>query len=214
MPWEYRGFQGGGSPPPLLGNWEGNTLLVVGGGRCVFDDLAAFLRPPEGRTISRSLMEWSENPKGRVMAVNDIGMYLECSLTHWTSLHPNFLIHWNRVRRDHSLPPPKTLLHSYKDDTGIDYVWEGMENTGGLSGLFAASIGILMGYDRVILAGCPTNDTGRFFDPHDSKGNHGLRHVQGAWKPFIDTHHDFAERTRSLSGFTKSILGPPPESWI
>lgn len=191
-------------------------LLIVGGARGVFDDLAAFTGQND-ESLYSELGKWSEKT-GDVMAINDIGMYLECDIHHWASLHPPYLAHWYGLRQGHGLPPAKTMLHSipwgdksYAGDEhpAIDVTWRLPNANSGLSGLFAARIAVLMGYKSIILAGCPIDNSARFFDPPGKGGCHGQENIIDAWQCEIHSNTKFRERVRSLSGNTRLWLGEP-----
>lgn len=196
-----------GDPPNLVGKY-GGTLLVIGGGRCVFDDISAYTGDPATGTFA-GLRRWLEEDGHDVMAVNDIGQWLTCHLEHWCSMHADHLMNWLTLRRHHGLYCDGLQTHCHKEKPGIDNPWPMVPNMGGLSGLYAAMLGVLMGYDQVVLAGVPSDGTGRFFDPPDSGGMHGDRSIIGAWEENMHCYPTMMDYVRSLSGYTKEVLGGP-----
>jgi len=88
MPWNVNNVQGwGDKPPPCVNTYKGR-LVIMGGARCVWNDLAALekILPKE---------------KAHHMAVNDIGQYWHHELTHWATLHPGYMRGWRAFRYGH-----------------------------------------------------------------------------------------------------------------
>lgn len=218
MGWEHHGIKGEGNPPPCFKERDGGVALVIGSGRTVWEDLDRFLGPNKTQPLQRRLLQWTEETgwdgrHGDVIAVNDIGMYLHCHVRHWASLHGDHLVLRSNIRARVRPSSVKPTLHCHVDHPGVNVVWR-LVNNGGLSGLFAAKVAILMGYDRVVMAGCPTDDTGCFFDPADAGGPHGQRHVGLAWQQEMQQIPALRELVRSMSGNTRKWLGEPEESWL
>jgi hypothetical protein len=79
----------------------------------------------------------------------------------------------------------------------------------GSSGMLAVDIARKrLEADRIVIAGMPVDATRRFYDfrPWDSALTYQVR-----WRESIE---DFDGRVRSMSGFTKEILGAPDRSWL
>ena len=196
-----------GEPPNLVGKYSG-TLLVVGGGRCVFKDIAKYTGDSGTGTFT-GLRRWQESGSHDVMAVNDIGQWLTCKIEHWCSLHADHLMNWMTLRRHHGLNCDAIQTHGHKEKPGIDNPWPMVPNMGGLSGLYAAMLGVLLGYEKVVLAGIPCDGTGRFYDPPDSGGMHGERSIITAWEENMNCYPEMKEYVTSLSGYTREVLGGP-----
>lgn len=189
------------------------NLLVVGGARCVWDDLAAFreLRIPAD-----------------VMGVNWTALFYPGVLHHMVSMHGPGLIYFAAFRRQfrgicvkghkglHSgiqmftKEPEAFICHGPSAGTGIDRVWSpanafATTMHGGSSGCYAAAIGLALEYDRVILAGCPADDTGNFYDPPWINDNFtGKRKVWEKADALV-----FKGRVKSMSGWTRKRFGAP-----
>ena len=185
--WEVLG--GRGEPPSRLGRFSG-PLLIMGGGRTVWDDYAK-VRP------------W----KGEIMAVNDVGAVLHDRVRHWVTLHPEYLPGWRTYRERHlygqGIP---AMTHSHKAKPGVDTVWS-VGNVGGTSGLFACFVGLMLGYNEIVLAGVPMTNDGHFFDPPWVGTDFVDRAVQSVWKQARE--NIFEGRVTSLSGLTSEWLGSP-----
>lgn len=178
---------GSGSPPSRLGRFSG-PLLVLGGGRCAWEDFA-------------KVDPW----KGETMAVNDIGAHFHGRIRHWVTLHPEYMPGWRTYREKHlygqGVP---AMTHSNKMKDGVDVQWS-VENVGGTSGLFACFIGLMLGYNEILLAGIPMDNTGHYFDAPQVRTDNEDKAVSQCWRWARD--NIFAGRVQSLSGNTKAWLG-------
>lgn len=195
--WELLG--GRGELPSRAGKFSG-PLLVMGGGRValgggryetVWDDYAK-VRP------------W----KGEIMAVNDVGMHLHDRVRHWVTLHSEYMAGWRSYRQGHLYGSgDRPMTHSHKDKSAsVDCVWP-MAQLGGTSGLFACFIGLLLGYDEIVLAGVPMTGSGHYFDPPWVGSNFADDSTKLVWR--WSQTNIFEGRVKSLSGWTKELLGAP-----
>lgn len=185
----WQALGGIGETQSRLGTFSG-PLLIMGGGRTVWDDYAK-VRP------------WG----GEIMAVNDVGMHLHDRIRHWVTLHPEYMPGWKHYREKHlygqGVP---AMTHSSKERPGIDVVWR-IGNQGGTSGLFACYIGLMLGYNEIVLAGLPMDNSGHYFDPPWQATPFEDRNVTLVWKEA--KHQLFKGRVTSLSGKTREWLGEP-----
>lgn len=168
-------------------------LLIIGGGRCVWDDLARFNDKAFG---------------GTRMAINDIGQHYMGHIDHWATLHPEYMHGWLHYRQTHVMSgdrPP--LVHSDKAHHAVDYAWS-LQTSGGTSGLLAVWVGILMGFDPITIAGVPMDGSGHYFDPPDySKTDFHQAHIRASWD--WAATEIFDGRVKSMSGWTAKLLGTP-----
>jgi hypothetical protein len=183
----WNALGGQGEIPSRAGRFSG-PLLVLGGGRSVWDDYAK-VRP------------W----KGEIMAVNDIGAHLHDRIRHWVTLHPEYLPGWRTYREKHNygdrVPP---MCHSHKVREGVDVAWA-LSAVGGTSGLFAVKVGLLLGYDEIVLAGVPMTGDGHYFDPPWYRTEFADRANEMEWRSAI--RNLFKGRVTSLSGKTAEWIG-------
>ena len=184
-------------PRQLIDRFVGNDLLIVGSGRCVWDD-------------TRGLPETSN-----VMVVNDMGMYWPGCIKHWYSNDIDQLIHWNIGRRRplYRWYPGGGSLHSCTKRDGKDYqeVYHWPFPGQGGSGIPAIMVAIALGYSPITLAGMPFDNSGHFYDPPNS---HTLSRGH-LWSDFISETPDsllvkalplFKGRVRALSGRLRDML--------
>jgi hypothetical protein len=186
--WESKGYFGGGNVVSLIDSQPGKTAIVAGSAYGVFQEI--------------------EEAKAKVtvdqiFAANDIGVYLP-EVDHMVSLHADNLTHWAALRSDkRSRDLFKT--HSIYDH---DYNWKELTPTFVLSGYFAMQIAFIMGFQRVILCGCPGDDTRRFFDaqPRPNGPYHGRGTVQQL-QDEIRRIPELLDVVRSMSGYTREVFG-------
>lgn len=143
------GYRANVGLPDIAGTFQGKSLLIVAGGRCVWDDLER--ADPFG---------WD------VMVVNDIGMHLPCEIRHWFSMHGDQIPTWITARGfRYKNYDSRLVTHSVHHPSHTKYVWPWPGH--GTSGLNAVYTGLGLGYDKIMVAGMPLDDSGHYFDPPD-----------------------------------------------
>lgn len=176
--------------PAIAGQFSG-AVLIMGGARCLWDDLNA-------------LGDWRHDRMG----VNDIIGHYQGTLRHGVTLHPEYLPGWLDYRNGHNYGNRGHVhTHSCKAAPRVETAWP-FHNGGGSSGLYACYIAIALGYSRIVLAGMPIDATGHYFDPPEARHPHlGNRPDHIVWHQAAA--EIFAGRVRSMSGWTAKILGTP-----
>ena len=96
------------------------------------------------------------------------------------------------------------LIH-YQPQVGVDIIepleaWEG--GSSALLGVFAA---LGLGYKKIVLCGCPMEG------PNPGHPGADYSMFQERW---IKEHLALVPYVRSMSGFTKELLGSPDEEWL
>ena len=168
-------------------NRYSGQLLIVGSARCVWDDI--------------KLLNFGDID-AQVMTVNDMVMHYPKPVKHCYSNSASELSIWSQARRKYL--NQDVLKHSC--NPGEEY-WPLPGH--GTSSLNACFVGLAMGYDSIILAGIPLDNTGHYFDPPWIKSNFqrevperdGLRW----WKDAME--HVFQGKVKSVSGRTRDLLG-------
>ena len=170
-------------------------LAVLGSARCLWDDV-------------RRLGEF----RGDWLAINTVGCFIEWPLQHWASLHPEFFSAWATLREPiirngrAEANVHNVEFHSHK--TVSDWrvrAWPQYPPTPGTSALFAAKVGLALGYERVILCGVPLDGTGSFY--HSPWREQKFFHERKWREPWVQAAQDFGGRVRSMSGYTAELLG-------
>lgn len=203
--WESNGIRGRGEKAPgCAGNFKG-TAVVLGSARCIWDDCAKI-----------------DFTKVEVIAINNMIMHHKGRVHHGISLHPEEPPLWRQLRWTNQCEESHVITHShrlpenndnlppqeFKTRHGLDYLWEIEGGRGGSSGLFAAMVGLALGYDKIILAGVPIDGTGHFFDPPGKAVNQFLgTNIKEEWDNANRNY--FKGRVKSLSGRTREWLGEP-----
>ncbi len=182
-----------------------SRLVVVGGARCVWEDY---------RTAPTKAAD--------IMAVGNISLFCPDRVKYIASMHREVLSsmkelrqHTARIRWMRNESPEThgcgVLPKEFKGNTvpggAVDKLWAhtelGMNPNGGSSGLFAALVGLKLGYKEIVLCGCPA-DSGNTYDPDWVRDE--FRNKQQTWKKAADV---FGGRVTSMSGFTKEFFGYP-----
>lgn len=177
-------------PRNFVGSEKGECL-IVGTGRCVWDDVSGLCETPN------------------VMTINDMLMYWPGRIKHAYSNDIEQLVHWSAGRRRPyvNLFSSGWVLHSATRRQGDEYryvnYWP-IPSQGG-SGLVAILVALLLGYDDVTVAGCPFDDSGHFFDP---PAWHNLRKDR-KWSDFTNETPDrLMERLLPvMRGRVKAVSG-------
>jgi hypothetical protein len=193
--WQSRGYYGSGSERfncmSLLDSLTGKTAIVVGSGGTTEEIFEHYYTALD------------KNPGALVFAVNDIGVYLP-TVHHLVSLHQDNLQAWAQLRKQkHDRKGFHT--HSLYD---ADYNWEGIVPVMPISGYFAMQCAYVMGAAKIVLVGCPGDNTRRFFDRKARDDFHYqeqgvLAQLQAEMKRLPE----FKAAVRSMSGFTKEFFG-------
>jgi hypothetical protein len=197
-------------------------LLVVGSAPCLFQDVAAAKRL---------------YPEAHTMTVNDSCGALP-DIQHMLAGHTVKAEAFVAYRKEKFPDKPMPQVHANwarleeapKKDYPSVTMWHGGEVSSGASSAGKAiRIGFKLGYDRIILCGCPMNGGG-YFNPseedrlqkpfqrygkcrrigHDKEQSH--RSIVGYRKKFAElAKTEWAGRVFSMSGWTRKILGAPNE---
>ena len=170
------------------------VALALGGADCLHDDVSNVPIPFHG-----------------VVACNDAGCEWRGRLDAWVSLHAEKMNEWEaeRERRGYA-PALKTFAHVNRTDRNdIITRWQ-MPNVrdGFSSGGFAVKVALMdLKFDRVILCGIPMEVRPHFF------GGEPWTPALNARKPWEKIAPEYRARMRSMSGWTRELLGSP-EDWI
>lgn len=149
--------------------------LIVGDAPCRENDLSAF---------------YDFEVEHDTCCINRAGLKHPFAFEHWFSWHADML------GGDWAWQRPGAELHSTYDGHPDVRLWDVPNQRGG-SCLGAILVMIdKLGYDKVVLAGCP---------------------MEGEYKRFFDEFDVLDERkakVRSMSGNTAKLLGYPVEEWL
>ena len=145
------------------------------------------------------------------MVVNKLGETFPGPILHWYSNEAKLLVKFIEARRAEYRSEFNTQYETHSNHRGAKWHWP--LGGHGTSGLGAVLVGILLGYDRIVLCGMPLDNGPHNGEPHWRKSNFHREvadQVNGAmpghWKRAKD--HAFKE-VRSMSGRTRDWLGKP-----
>jgi hypothetical protein len=189
-------------PVPSCAGDFGGTLLILGGGKCLWEDYLKF------KELGGSY---------RIMAVNDIACQFKAEpIMHAISLHRGILPAIRLMRREKSMLE-HVFTHCHKSGPGIDNVWN-IHNVGGTSGLFAIKVAMCLGHTKIVVAGVPMDGSGHYFDPLNANENNTTRFdgksSQRVWSMFRTNNSIAGDRVRSMSGHSKTVFGEPTIEWL
>ena len=195
-PLEVSGIGGRRSGQP-----DTSTALVIGGARCVWEDV---------KKLEAEFGPW----RGLVIAVNDIGCHWPGPIDHWCTLHPEKMKKWQAERSTKGYPGGYTTWTSRKY-AGIDKViktWGGM-SSGGLA-VTVAIDGLTV--ERVVLAGVPMEKTPHFAQSTVHQKTKNWNSAQTHWRSWNKPQAEskMKGKVRSMSGLTLQKFGAPDAEWL
>jgi hypothetical protein len=176
------------------------TLLVVGTAPGVREDVAT------ASTLRSSRI---------VMAVNFAAALLPADMLF--SFHADMIERFAAEQR--KFGPAFTTHSDSRKGTrrgfpAVDYFWPGL-HLGATSGIGAAHVGLLMGFQEVILCGCPLNGFEGYTDGVPACSDrvwHNRANVETHQRAARAFAHKHGQRVFSMSGYTRGLFGPPPEA--
>jgi hypothetical protein len=134
-------------------------------------------------------------------------------LDAWVTLHPDRIKREMDLRVHHRKFPRPDRVYAHRQEAGVthvsEYKFDG-QKTSGSSGHFALYVAIVhYGCDRNVLCGIPLEKhMGRLDGKEHWSGSRAFRDDWNQSLPHIKPF------TRSMSGWTKSLLGEPTPSWL
>lgn len=144
-------------------------------------------------------------PRHDVIVINDMIAEFPGRIKYVASLHPSKLSGWLNQREYRKYNTPLKVWCISKVSGVTDTL---LDNWHGSSGLYAVKVGLEMGYNKIILCGVPMTES-----------NHFLR--QRPWKTcrqflpkWIQYRAQLDSKVRSMSGFTRDLLGAPTQEWL
>lgn len=180
-------------------------FLALGSGTCLFQDI--------DRALALSEYEG-------VVAANEAGVAWSGSLTSWVSLHPDQLAGRLASRRMRGYPDPEEIVGHLRDHEKpgskdfpavtayVPYKFPGQTQSGS-SGLFAVKRAIDLGATHVVCCGIPLESCFGRIDGKDCWPND--RVFKSGWEQAAPA---MAGRVRSMSGWTRRLLGEPTAEWL
>jgi len=181
-----------------LEDYEKKSLLIACTGRDVWKDI---------KRIDYSEMD--------ILCVKDTIVHFPDPIHHAFSQHADQLVHLVAIRNMRN-PSTRRQTDEIKVHTSSDTKYPSVHAWNlpghGTSSLGAVYVGLALGYSNVVLAGCPLDDAGHYYDP-EWVGTYFIKRIADRQEgPKFWTHaaqHVFKGKVKSLSGRTKDLLGAP-----
>lgn len=178
--------------------------LVVGCAACVWEDLQQ----------AKEMVDFD-----RVYCVKLAGVHWRGGRFVWVGLHPEWQEKYTAERQSlgrhmdfETVAPPDGELGTEgkgrKIDRRVSYRYKGMDSSAS-SGGYAAKVALDDGFERVVLAGVPMETNGSHF----ARGKPWLQR-DSFTIGFEKSVPFFAGRVRSVSGWTRELLGCPDRDWL
>lgn len=171
------------------------TALVLGGADCLYGDVQWALRlfTPD-----------------HIIATNNAGRDHIGELEHWASMHPEKMEGWAKERNRMGRPRAGTMWRPRHKLPPNGMVMREVPSWGGSSGLLAVTVALLpLECTHVVCAGCPLESERAHFDDRRPWGE--AARYRGAWQKHFPTMRN---RVKSMSGWTRQLLGPPDGEWF
>jgi hypothetical protein len=188
-----------------------NPALILGGAKCFDSDLAR-LEAMIGRP-------WP----GLVFGVNDQGYTWPRRLDHWCTLHAEKFKHTKyrwcqkreemlaRLGRPLSWNRPEIWSCTYREVVDHHFAERWRNGTsGGSSGLYAVACALHVGCDRIVLCGVPMDEQPNRY--REEERWHGRNRYMRAWSK--KALPEIRGVVKSMSGWTKELLGAPTLGWL
>lgn len=182
---------------------ENDVLLVIGDGSNVLEDIG----------------QWYEVAEGVVpydtMCVNYSAMICPHPIQHYAAGDA----HMPDMARIAKNLPKYVVKHAWNPGcTGFDVRWirNGRGGWSGTSANLAVKIGFALDYTRIVLAGCPMDNSGNWYKKllkaDDVKANKDHRHHLWKWTEMAT--RPIGRFMRSMSGNTAELFGKPTREWL
>lgn len=169
------------------------SALILGGANTLEEDRKAALALFEPDLII-ACNHAARDEKGRV--------------DHWVSMHPELMPHWHRQRAEAGLPESQAQLwHPRHKPHPLPS--RPIKSWGGSSGMLCIAVAEDLGVTHAVLAGVPMVKMNRHYD--DEKPWFECRQYYPSWERHKER---IAPWVRSMSGWTRELLGSPTEEWL
>lgn len=149
-----------------------------------------------------------------VVAANEAGVLWSGQLDSWVSLHPNEMPGRIARREANGWPPAKEIVSHFTKQKKeaitlqVEYFLPKQRKSGS-SGLFAVKRALDLGATHVVCCGIPiSGELGRV-DGKDVWPS--ARLFRQGWEEALPVIRD---RVRSMSGWTRQLLGAPTADWL
>jgi len=178
-----------------------HTLLIVGDGKSIWDDLIKF----------------------RAMGADHDTMLLNHTVMAYPYPYQHYAVGDSHRAYEQEIArkyvPRGVIKHCWNPNShGFDVRWIKQTPRGweGTTLSLAVRVGIILGYLKIVLAGCPMDNSGHWYNeflkPDDNKLKN--EHKHHLWKWMEMACRPYARLMRSMSGNTQELFGEPTVEWL
>lgn len=184
----------------IIDRYSGKDLVILGAGSTLWQDYSKIF----------------DKHKGDYMGINRVIIDFPGHLEHAVSAHSTSLVLLALLRRYYYPLQTHMNTHScqieepwaYENHLIPQFLWDFPDYYHGSSGMVGVLAGLVMGYDNIVLAGMPMDETGYYCNPFWTFKY--IEHFMGDWEKAAKS--TFNGRVTSLSGNTRELLGEP--KWL
>lgn len=176
-----------------------DRAICLGSATCQAEDLRA-----------AAAMGISQENGWLLVAVNHAARDWPGPVDHWATFHSELMPRWLSDREKAGRPAPGRL---WTAEHRIQPVKVGMDrapNWAGSSGLLAVTVALRLQCRRIVLCGIPLDHEQGHYDNPKVRWRDATNYRRG-WTTHLDQMRD---SVRSMSGWTKELLGAPTEEWL
>jgi len=192
-------------------NINPDLLLITGDGWSAIEDIKGF---------NEYELDYDIMAIGR-----SINLHNGHPVDHWANVDADCSVNWAenlpKVARDGNMP----IRHTLGDCRGFDVDWDidgeipwdiSEIMWHGSTALFAVLAAFTMGYQKLVLAGVPLDSKGHWYWDENTQPQYPdppwSYQTYQAWFEFAETPE--AKQVRSMSGYTRTLLGEPTQKWL
>ena len=182
---------------------EKDVLLILGDGSCVLKDIG------EWYDLAQGIVEYD------TMCVNYSAMICPHPMQHYAAGDAHMPDMQAMARK----LPKGIVKHAWNPGcTGYDVRWirNGRGGWNGTSANLALQIALALDYSRIVLAGCPMDNSGNWYK--DSLPDDDIKkkkdHRAHLWKWTEIATRPIGRFIRSMSGNTADLFGRPTREWL
>lgn len=184
---------------------DNDVLLIVGDASGVLKDLAAWYEIAEG------VVDYDTMCLNYAPLVMPEGHRID----HFAAGDA----HYPDMQKVASQVPKGTLRHAWnRSCKNFDICWlrNGRGGWNGTSANLAIKIGLALDYTRLVLAGCPMDESGNWYRPQlkDNDVKKEKDHRHHLWKWCEIATRPIGRFIRSMSGNTADLFGRPTRQWL
>jgi hypothetical protein len=187
----------------LKQNRDRDVLLIVGDATSVLEDIGNWYDIAEG------IVDYD------TMALNYAATIMPHEIQHYAAGDA----HMPDMQAVAASLPDTVTKHAWNQgckEFDVQWVRNGRGGWNGTSANLALKIGLALDYTRIVLAGCPMDNSGNWYRPlikeTDIKARKDHRHH--LWKWMEMSIRPIGRFVRSMSGNTADLFGKPTREWL